>query len=85
LKTKFRVAPIRRDELRTIVPLSDSTIYEMEKAGTFPRRFNLTARCVVWDYDEVHAWLQSKKEAQKPETHHPDVNKRKTRPVLAHR
>lgn len=74
---------IRREELRSIVPLSDSTIYEMEKNGTFPSRFNLTARCVVWDYEEVQAWLQAKKEAPKQKTHHPDVKKRKTRPVLA--
>ena len=40
---------IRRHELRLIVPLADSTIYEMEKRGDFPRRFNLTLRCVVWD------------------------------------
>ena len=52
---------IRRDELRQLVPLSDSTIYDMEKKGTFPSRFNLTARCVVWDYDEIQAWLQAKK------------------------
>lgn len=39
---------IRRHELRLIVPLADSTIYEMEKRGEFPRRFNLTPRCVVW-------------------------------------
>lgn len=73
---------IRRDELRQLVPLSDSTIYDMEKKGMFPSRFNLTARCVVWDYDEIQAWLLAKKEAPKPDTHHPDVNKRKTRPVL---
>lgn len=38
---------IRRHELRLIVPLADSTIYEMEKRGEFPRRFNLAPRCVV--------------------------------------
>jgi prophage regulatory protein len=40
---------IRRHELRLIVPLADTTIYEMEKRGEFPRRFNLTPRCVVWN------------------------------------
>ena len=49
---------IRRHELRLIVPLADSTIYEMEKRGEFPRRFNLTPRCVVWDLEEVEAWLK---------------------------
>lgn len=74
---------IRRDELRTIVPLSDSTIYEMEKRNEFPHRFSLTARCVVWDYDEVQAWLKAKKEAGKRPEHKPDVKRRKARPVRA--
>ena len=32
---------IRRHELRQIVPLAETTIYEMERRGEFPRRFNL--------------------------------------------
>jgi hypothetical protein len=36
---------IRRLELRLIVPLADSTIFEMEKRGEFPPRFNLSPRC----------------------------------------
>ncbi len=46
---------IRRTELRQIVPLADSTIYEMERRGEFPQRFFLTPRCVVWDLAEVMA------------------------------
>ena len=52
---------IRRHELRLIVPLADSTIYEMGKRGEFPRRFNLTPRCVVWDLEEVEAWIEARK------------------------
>jgi prophage regulatory protein len=52
---------IRRSELRQIVPLADSTIYELERRGEFPQRFYLTARCVVWDLAEVMAWLQSRR------------------------
>jgi prophage regulatory protein len=33
---------IRRTELREIIPLSDTTIYEMEQRGEFQRRFYLT-------------------------------------------
>lgn len=36
-----------RHELRLIVPLADGTIYEMERRGEFPRRFNPTPLCVV--------------------------------------
>jgi len=53
---------IRRNELRQIVPLADSTIYELERRGEFPQRFFLTARCVVWDLAEVEAWLQSRRQ-----------------------
>ncbi|WP_413894092.1 helix-turn-helix transcriptional regulator [Candidatus Skiveiella danica] len=53
---------IRRNELRQIVPLADSTIYELERRGEFPQRFFLTARCVVWDLAEVEAWLRSRRQ-----------------------
>jgi predicted DNA-binding transcriptional regulator AlpA len=56
-----RLRTIRRHELRLTVPLADSTIYEMEKRGEFPRRFNLTPRCVVWDLAEVEAWLEQRR------------------------
>jgi len=54
---------IRRSELRQIVPLADSTIYELERRGEFPQRFYLTARCVVWDLAEVMAWLRNRRQA----------------------
>ena len=53
---------IRRSELRQIVPLADSTIYELERRGDFPQRFFLTARCVVWDLAEVEDWLRSRRQ-----------------------
>ena len=44
---------IRRTQLRQIGPLADTTIYDMERCGEFPRRFYLTSKCVVCDLDEV--------------------------------
>jgi len=44
------------------VPLSNTTIYELEQREDFPRRFYLTPRCVVWDSDEVYAWLDVRKQ-----------------------
>jgi prophage regulatory protein len=59
--TEVRVTrTIRRQQLREIVPLADSTIYEMEQRGEFPRRFALTPRRVVWDLAEVEAWLAAR-------------------------
>ena len=75
---------IRRSELRQIVPLADSTIYELERRGEFPQRFYLTARCVVWDLAEVMAWLQSRRQAGPTggkKAPIPDVRKRMRQPV----
>jgi prophage regulatory protein len=72
---------IRRRQLREMVPLADSTIYEMEQRGEFPRRFALSPRCIVWDLAEVEAWLTSRRAAPIRRAQHPDVNKRKSRPV----
>jgi prophage regulatory protein len=76
---------IRRTELLQMVPLSDTTIYHMENRGEFPRRFALTPRCVVWDYDEVVKWLNERRAAQaQPDPKYiPDVRKRKSRLSLA--
>lgn len=74
---------IRRHELRQIVPLAETTIYEMERRGEFPRRFNLTPRCVVWDLAEVEAWIDERKQAPRAGATRPDVHLRKTRPVRA--
>jgi prophage regulatory protein len=76
---------VRRAELRRIVPLADTTIYELEQRGDFPRRFNLTPRCVVWDLAEVEAWIDERRRASdaslisKPPS--PDVRQRRARPV----
>lgn len=74
---------IRRHDLRQIVPLAETTIYEMERRGEFPRRFNLTPRCVVWDLTEVEAWVEERKRAPRGRIARPDVHQRKTRPVRA--
>ena len=74
---------IRRHQLREMVPLADSTIYEMEQRGEFPRRFALSPRCVVWDLSEVEAWLASRRSAPIPRAQHPDVTQRRSRLVKA--
>ena len=74
---------IRRNQLREIVPLADSTIYEMEQRGEFPRRFALSPRCVVWDLAEVEEWLASRRASPVTRAKPPDVRQRRTRPVKA--
>ena len=53
---------IRRSQLREMVPLADSTIYEMEQRGEFPRRFYLTPRCAVWDASAVEVWIEERRD-----------------------
>jgi prophage regulatory protein len=76
---------IRRPELRKIVPLADTTIYEMEQRDEFPKRFFLTPRCAVWNLAEVEARLDERRRASDADIVRkapaPDVRQRRTRPV----
>jgi prophage regulatory protein len=84
MSRKFEVPvkrSIRRQQLREMIPLADSTIYEMERRGEFPQRFALSPRCVVWDLAEVEEWLASRRAKPITRAQHPDVKQRITRPV----
>ncbi|MCG2840762.1 AlpA family transcriptional regulator [Sandaracinobacter sp. RS1-74] len=72
---------IRRKQLREMVPLADSTIFQMEQLGEFPRRFALSSRCVVWDLAEVEAWINSRRTKPIFRGQQVDVRNRKSRPV----
>lgn len=80
-----RDAPLRRTikklELRRMVPLADSTIWELERRGEFPRRFLLTPRCVVWDLAEVEDWLEQRRRSPITPARGPNVRLRRSRPV----
>jgi prophage regulatory protein len=81
-KTQTVRRTIKRQQLREIVPLADSTIYEMEQRGEFPPRlFALTPRCVVWDLSEIEAWLTARRARPIKRARAPDVSQRKNRPV----
>lgn len=76
---------VRRHQLREMVPLADTTIYDMEQRSEFPQRFYLTSRCVVWDLSEVEAWLEERRRASRAKAVKrapvPNVQLRKTPPV----
>lgn len=72
---------IKKAQLRQMVPLADSTIWEMERRGQFPKRFLLTPRCVVWDLAEVEAWLALRRSQPIARATPPDVHMRRSRPV----
>lgn len=54
---------INRRTLLSIIPLSDRTIYNLEKRGEFPRRIVLTSRNVAWDLAEVENWIEERKQS----------------------
>lgn len=72
---------IRRQQLKEMVPLADSTIFGMEQRDEFPRRFALSSRCVVWDLAEVEAWIASRRAKPIFRGQQVDVRDRRTRPV----
>lgn len=76
---------VRRKELKRLVPLSDTTIYELEQKGEFPKRFYLTPRCVVWPLSEILNWLDERKAASERGeidlAPAPDVRLRASRPI----
>lgn len=49
-----------KEELRRYLGLSDSTIYRMEKEGTFPKRRKLSSRRVGWLRTDVDSWAESR-------------------------
>lgn len=55
---------IRRKALHQRVPLSERTIYNMEKRGEFPLRIALTSRAVAWYEDEIDQWEAGRKDAK---------------------
>ena len=51
---------IRKPELLSRVPLSDPTIWRLERAGKFPRHLQLGGNSVGWFEAEIEAWLAKK-------------------------
>ena len=56
---------IDRKQLLKLVPLSDRTIFNMEKRGEFPQRLSIAPRRVAWYLNEVNEWME-KRRAAKP-------------------
>lgn len=52
---------INKKTLLGMIPLSEKSIYNMEKRGDFPKRIALTTRNVAWDLGDVEAWIEERK------------------------
>ncbi|ANT53517.1 helix-turn-helix transcriptional regulator [Mesorhizobium amorphae] len=51
---------IRRPEVLTRTGLSVSTLYELIKAGRFPKPLKIGLTAVAWDADEIQRWQERK-------------------------
>lgn len=52
---------VGKKKLLTIVPLSLSTIFRLEKKGEFPKRWYITDGRCAWNVEEVERWLDKRK------------------------
>ena len=51
---------ILRHERRRLVPISDTTIWRMERRGEFPRRITISPKRVAWRRCEIEKWLATR-------------------------
>ncbi len=51
---------LRKPAVRQKTGLSDSTIWQLEKADKFPQRVQLSSNSVGWYEDEIDAWLEQR-------------------------
>jgi len=54
------MAIIRLPEVKRLIGLGRSSIYQMMKDGTFPRSVSLGTRAIGWRAGDVRAWLQAR-------------------------
>ena len=53
---------IRAPEVIAMVGMSRTTLWRMERDGTFPKRLQLSTRNVGWNRSSVVRWIQERKE-----------------------
>lgn len=58
---------LRIDAVIAKVGLSRATIYNMMKAGTFPKQIKLGARLSGWLESEVQGWIRERARASRPD------------------
>jgi len=46
--------------------LKKTTLYELQKEGSFPMRIQITSNSVGWIEEEVNAWIAGRMAASKP-------------------
>lgn len=51
---------IRMSEVETLTGLGKTSIYELMRAGKFPKSIRLHARMVAWSESSVLSWIQAR-------------------------
>ncbi len=51
---------LREKQVRELVPISRSTLWDWVRDGTFPAPTKLSSKVTVWRRAEVQAWLDAK-------------------------
>ncbi|QIA23653.1 MULTISPECIES: AlpA family transcriptional regulator [unclassified Mesorhizobium] len=49
---------LRRPEVQRLTGLSTSSMYEVMKAGMFPKPIRIGPKAVAWDAEEITAWQE---------------------------
>ena len=55
---------LRERQVKDLTGLSRVTRWRLERRGEFPKKVQLTSRCVGWPETEVLDWLRERAEAR---------------------
>src|SRR3546814_11838772 len=72
---------IRKQQLKEMVPLADSTIFEMEQRGAFPRHYALSPRPVVCNLAAAETWIEHRTHRPHRRPQSVDYRDRTTTPI----
>ena len=50
---------MRLNEVKRITGLSRTTIWELERAGRFPKHVQLTAKAIGWLESQIDGWMET--------------------------
>ena len=55
---------LRPAQLASLLGVSKTTLWRMEKAGELPKRYSISERIVGWKESDIEKWLESRRENQ---------------------
>ncbi|MBI2603134.1 MAG: AlpA family phage regulatory protein [Deltaproteobacteria bacterium] len=53
---------LREPEVLNLTGLSRTTIWRLEKEGSFPRRVKISRQAVGWLFQQIQKWMEQKHE-----------------------